>query len=168
MLLLAMAREAERKKEGPGSRGSLERSPGRLISTVNHRLRLGVAAVFEREGHNISIEQWILLAALGFDDGITQLELGERVSKSRHHTSKLVASLEERALVSRKADAKDARLWRVVLTVQGRAARKALAPLVERYVSDVFEGVSKRDFEGFMTCLEHALAVLPANGKEDE
>lgn len=69
-------------------------------------------------------------------------------------------------LVRRVADAEDGRAWRIELTTKGRAARKALAPLVERFVSDVFDGVSQRDFEGFITCLEHALKVLPARGEE--
>ncbi len=141
-------------------------SPGRLLSKAHHRLRAGLADALATGGRSITVETWTVLAALGEVDGLTQIELGERVDKSRHHLSRLVSRLEAEGLVGRVAVARDKRLKRVVLTADGRRLHRRLVPLVERYLRAAFAGVSAADYAGFIHCLQHIIGP-PAPESED-
>lgn len=150
-----------RRRPGSATSSSLPAmSPGRLLSLAHRHLRAGLVRALEAAGHPISVETWTVLAALGEEDGLTQLELGSRVGKNRHHMSRLVDGLEAQGLVVRVAEATDKRVKRVLLTRAGRRARRRLAPLVARYQAEVFAGVSKGDYAAFIRCLEYLVRSL--------
>lgn len=73
----------------------------------------------------LSPTQFIVLAAAGWLEHVnkppTQQEVAEQAGTDRMMTSKLMRTLEERGLVSRRAHETDARAVRVALTAAGRA-----------------------------------------------
>lgn len=144
-------------------------SPGRLLNLAHMRLRQGLVAAVADAGHTISGEAWPLLAALWEQDDISQVELGQRVGKNRHHTSRLIDALETEGLVERVAADNDRRSKHVRLTRRGKAAQRALVPVVERYLNEAFAGVSESDYEAFIRCLVHlAREHEPSTVIEDE
>lgn len=138
-----------------------KRSPGRLVHDAHVRLRAGLVRVLEGAGHDISAEGWSVLSILWEEDGLTQLAIGERVRKDRHHTSRLVDALEQQGLVSRASTDEDRRLKRVSLTALGRATRSKLTRIVTKYLEGVFEGISQSDYDVFIRCLEHVIDRAP-------
>jgi DNA-binding MarR family transcriptional regulator len=60
--------------------------------------------------------------------GSTQQQLGAQLLTAKSVVSTTVSRLQERGLLSREADAQDARVWRLSLTAEGQAlALRALA-----------------------------------------
>lgn len=144
------------------------RSPGRLLHHANVRLRMGLVRALERAGFGLSVEGWVVLSLLWEADGLTQLEIGERVDKDRHHTSRLVDALEQQGLVARRSADGDRRLKRVALTKRGREVRPELTRVVNGYLAHTFEGIEPRDYEGFLRCLEHIIARIDQSEGEGE
>lgn len=70
----------------------------------------------------VTADQFVLLALLGEEDGVTQQELGRRASSDANTVRAMLVRLERRGLVAREQHPNDARARSVTLTHQGRRA----------------------------------------------
>ena len=81
--------------------------------------------------HGVSLGLWPFLRALWEGDGITQRELSEKVRMKGPTTVAALNKLEDRGLVRREGDKKDARKINVFLTPDGRKVYRKVIPEVE-------------------------------------
>lgn len=137
---------------------SMDRSPGRLLHDAHVALRGGLVVALQREGFDLSVEEWVVLVNLKRREELSQLEIGERVGKDRPHVSRLVDSLEARGLVERRPSRRDRRVKRVGLTEAGRAAMPRLTRVALDYLEQVFAGVSAEEYDAFLRCLDHIIS----------
>lgn len=144
------------------------RVPGRLLHDAHLRLGAGLVQVLRREGYDLTKEGWALLSLLSENDKLSQLEISERVGKDRHHTSRLIDSLETQGLVARGSTPEDRRVKLVAVTDKGREVRRKLLRVVAAYLEDVFEGVSDKDYDAFIRVLDHIVARCPARNPAHE
>ena len=70
--------------------------------------------------HGVTANQFVLLALLAEDDGITQQQLVRRASSDPNTIRAMLVLLESRGLVSRKRHPDDGRARNVILTHKGR------------------------------------------------
>lgn len=72
------------------------------------------------EGAGITADQYVLMALLAEESGISQKELGSRAFSDANTTTNMLKLLERRGLVERKTDTADRRAILVYLTPRGR------------------------------------------------
>jgi DNA-binding MarR family transcriptional regulator len=93
--------------------------------------------------------------------GLRMSELSERLMVTGGNVTGLTDSLEKEGLVVREADGTDRRALRVKLTREGRRVFRAMATEHERWIIEMFEGLSSRDArslaEQLNTLKEHIL-----------
>lgn len=117
----------------------LDKTVGFAIYKVAMRLR---AELTQRlRGHDLTSEQYGILARLWEEDGICQRELAERIVKDRPNVTRMLDKLERKGLVSRRPDPADRRAYGVYLTEEGRAIQAELMPIVEGLRSDAYQGI---------------------------
>lgn len=116
--------------------------------------------VLRAEGEDVTPEQWIVLVRLWERDGRTQTELGESTYRDRPTMSRILAGMERRGLVKRKADPDHGKVLRVHLTARGRALRDELVPKARRLVERSLRGIPERDLETTRTTLKKMFANL--------
>lgn len=117
------------------------------VHRVFQALRIATLREFREHGEEITPEQWIVLVRLWEQDGRSQTELGAAIHRDRPTTSRLVAAMEERGLVARRADAEHGRIQRVHLTPKGRRLRDKLVPIARALVARFVAGIPERDLE---------------------
>ncbi len=83
-----------------------------------------VVADRRARAHGMTRAQWVVLARLDRQPGLSQNELAALVEVEPITIARLVDRLEKRGLVERRPDARDRRVWRLHLT-------PAAAPLVD-------------------------------------
>ena len=116
-------------------------STGFLITSAALCLKKKFAQAITAAGFQISTEQYAVLSQLWHEDNISQSDLGRQVSKDRHNTSRIIKSLEQKALVVKKPDTRDGRLARCVLTEEGRALRAPLTRISKAVLQTAFQGM---------------------------
>jgi DNA-binding MarR family transcriptional regulator len=83
--------------------------------------------------HDMTSEQYVLLANLNIEDGVTQQELTRRAASDPNTVRAMLVLLERKGLVARRSHDTDRRARRVLVTAKGRRKYKqlasALAPL---------------------------------------
>jgi len=77
--------------------------------------------------HDVTADQYVLLALLNIEDGLTQQELTRRAASDPNTVRAMLVLLERKGLVARKAHDTDRRARRVLVTAKGRQKYKQLA-----------------------------------------
>ena len=162
-------RQSSRKRNVPKiSLSSALRSPGKLLHDADLRLKSGLVRALKSAGYELPIEAWGILNLLWEEDNLPQVEIGVRIGRDRHQTSRLIDSLSKQRLVIRKTIAEDRRVKRIVLTDTGRAVQTTLKGIATEYLESIFTGVTQEDYDGFIRCLQHIVDKLkPTNEKEN-
>jgi DNA-binding MarR family transcriptional regulator len=136
------------------------RSPGKLLHDADVRLKSGLLGELRNAGYEIPVEAWGILNLLWEEDNLSQVEIGVRIGRDRHQTSRLIDSLNQQRLVTRKSIAEDRRVKRIALTDTGRAVQTTLKSVATEYLESIFTGVTQEDYDGFIRCLKHIVDRL--------
>lgn len=105
----------------------IEKSIGFLLAKAYQRACALFKEEFER--HDLTPQQFGLLAFLWQQDGITQAELSARSQIDRTTMGGLIDRLEKEGLVARTTHPDDRRAYRICLTERGKGLRDELIPL---------------------------------------
>lgn len=113
-----------------------------------HDIAMGLRAAYTRmhrqsnmsvAPRGVTIDQFVLLALLAEQDGITQQELVRRASSDANTVRAMLVLLEDRELIAREPHPTDRRARRVTLTHEGRQTLDQLwtesEPVRQRMVS---------------------------------
>jgi DNA-binding MarR family transcriptional regulator len=99
--------------------------------------------------------------------GLRMSELSGRLMVTGGNVTGLTDSLEEEGLVVREADGADRRALRVKLTREGRRVFRTMAAEHERWIIEIFSGLSARDSRALADQLnalkEHILNNVPVD-----
>lgn len=115
------------------------------LDRVQGRTRAELYSVFAQRGVEMTPERWVVLVRLWETDGLTQRELAERVFKDEPTVSRILAGMQAKGWVVRRADAADGRTRRVHLTAAGRELQRELVPLAKKLVARIEKGISEAD-----------------------
>lgn len=91
--------------------------------------------------------QWRVIAILGHDPGMKQVELADRLDVEPISACRIIDRLAEAGLVERQRDPDDRRAWRISLTAQAEPLRERLRELAHEMSLEAFAGVSDHDLE---------------------
>ena len=120
-----------------------------------------IAAAFSEEIRPLgaTLQMWRVLAALRERDGCRMGDLSETTSIEVSTLTRLVDTMEERGLVSRRRDSADARAVMLYVAPAGRRLTQRILPIAERYETVSLAGFSAGEAE----TLKAALRRLYAN-----
>lgn len=132
------------------SLGFLINQTGRKISQVlNHYF----------VPHEVTSEQWSVLARLCEEDGISQKELASRVSKDQTNVTRILDQLQRKGLIVRKVNPEDRRSFLPSVTAEGKRVYEKIAPLEEQVIEMATEGLNAQE----LTMLKELLRRIADN-----
>jgi DNA-binding MarR family transcriptional regulator len=142
----------------------------RLLTCANlieSRVRAGL-----REDFAITLPRFDLLAQLDrAPDGLTMGELSDRLMVSNGNITGLVERLVGEGLIARAPSPGDRRRSRVKITTSGKRTFDAMTPTHERWIDELFAGLSRAEMAELLALLaklkRSVQASGPAPAKED-
>ena len=118
--------------------------------------------------YGVTANQFVLLALLAEDDGITQQQLVRRASSDPNTIRAMLVLLESRGLVARKRHPDDGRARNVTLTRKGRQTYNRLLkesePLREELLA-VFQPEQADAFVRFLNQISDAMEQVKNHGQ---
>ena len=124
---------------------------GELYSVINGMATTAVARRlqknFRNAGLEITIEQWSVLYHLWKEDGLSQLELGNRTFRDKASTTRLIDNLEKQELVTRIASKDDRRINLVYLTDTAKPLQQITYELANKTMNESLQNISKEEIE---------------------
>jgi DNA-binding MarR family transcriptional regulator len=108
----------------------------------------------------VALKHYYYLRALYEEDGITQIELGERVGMNRATVTRVVDTMTRAGLVRRARDPDDRRKINIVLTPRAQRLRQPLLRLVESLNREALVGLSAGETKALRAALRHVIDNL--------
>jgi DNA-binding MarR family transcriptional regulator len=124
------------------------------IYRVQRLLRRDLARLAARAGVDLTPEQWFVLNKLRLRAGQSQTDLGDEIFADRPNITRMVAGLERRGLVVRRADPDDARRVLVSLTARGQEVHDRIAMSVGPERDRLFRGITADEIVSVFSVLE--------------
>jgi DNA-binding MarR family transcriptional regulator len=99
----------------------------------------------ELEQHGILTAQWSVLRILWDIEGLTQVELAERMRVEKASLTGVLEGMERRGLILRERNAEDRRKINITLTAQGRRLKTKLLPHAAKINRKATRGMSETE-----------------------
>ena len=123
---------------------ALEEIPFEIAETA-----LSLRRAFDRRAAPLGVTraQWRVLAWLGREPGLRQVELADHLDVEPITLCRIVDRLEEAGLVERRRDPDDRRAWRLHLTTKGEPLLDELRVLAAAMAQEAFAGIPPQTIE---------------------
>lgn len=117
-------------------------------------LRKHFLQIADRWGFDVTPEQWFVLNKLAWNDGQSQNDLCDTIFADRPNLSRMLAKMEAKGLVERRADPADGRRVLVFLTPLGRTLHNGFAAGVGDERERLFVGLNPDDVAALVRVLD--------------
>lgn len=132
--------------------------PYYLISRIYLQVTSALKKGFAAEGvENVKPAYLGVLLSLWREDGLPLGELARRSGLEPSSMTGLLDRMERDGFAFRSPDENDRRVQMIYLTDEGRNIEGPVMNVVDKVLSDVFEGVSEADFKKTQTLLKQVL-----------
>lgn len=120
-----------------------------LLAEVTRLLRAAFDQEMERLG--LTRSQWHALIYVLRLQAPSQTELADALEVARPSVGALIDQLEKSGYVSREADTRDRRIWRVIPTKFALEQSEEIARLAENVANSAFNGLSQQQIEAALS-----------------
>lgn len=135
---------------------------GATLSAAGVLSRLIALQTFAEKGFEITPEQYLTLGLLVDNGELYQRQISEITYKDRPNVSRIINILEEKGLVKRVDDSNGRKIFKIVVTEEGRKMREKILPTMWEIRNLTTKGISNEDLE---KCLQ-TLGQMCENMKE--
>ncbi|MHC1682755.1 MAG: MarR family winged helix-turn-helix transcriptional regulator [Clostridiaceae bacterium] len=130
---------------------SYDRTIGAFTNLTNRNIAKYLTSHLEE--YNITLEQWGVLVRLCEENGLTQKELSQRVSKDQPTLTRILDLMVKKEMVKRAANEKDRRAFNIYITDKGRELKEKLFPIIESLFEKILVDISQEDLEIYLKVL---------------
>jgi MarR family transcriptional regulator, organic hydroperoxide resistance regulator len=114
--------------------------------------------------HGVSLAQYLHLRELWELNGITQVELSQKVGIEKASSTAVLDALEKQSLIVRVRNAQDRRKVNVYLTPAGQKIRDVLSPTAKGIAAQAVSDLSERELDILFSVLNRMIANLEEGG----
>jgi DNA-binding MarR family transcriptional regulator len=127
-----------------------------------HRTYMRAKAVAARRlrPHDLTPDQFGVLAVLWDDPGMTQGEIARHLVKDAPNITRIVDRLEAKGLLERRKDPGDRRAHRVYPSKRGIALKRTLGPEVLNIRTELYQSLSHKEQEAMRKLLDKLFTSL--------
>lgn len=104
-----------------------------------------LSEVLAKHQFNLTRAQWVLLKWLDEEDGQRQNDLALITGRNKASLTRLIQTMERKALVRRETNEQDKRSNRVYLTENGRTLYQSTVPIVYEALNDIQQNLSQQE-----------------------
>ena len=122
----------------------LHSSLGFLLVNTAFQAKQNLTKLFQQEGFDTTIDQFVVMGALIGKNGITQKQICQICCKNDSNLARILNGMENKNLIYRQKG-EDARSRNVFLSEKGQALYIALAPIAKRYMNQVLGDLSDEE-----------------------
>ena len=134
----------------------LVKQVGVWVNIFNCKMKKHIAAVFKKEGINLTAEQFLVMDTLWNQGEMTQQSIAYIIQKDKNSVTQFIDNLEKKGLVQRVVDSADRRVNNIKLSKTGLAMKENTKQVAINAVNDILEGIPEEDLKAFVKVLNRA------------
>jgi DNA-binding MarR family transcriptional regulator len=117
----------------------------------------------ELKSHDATISRWSVLRVLSEEEGISQVELADRMVVEKANLTAVLEAMVAEGLLVRHRDARDKRKSKLFLTARARDLKKGLVPVVKSVNADATQGMDDHAIQQFCELLTQLISNLESD-----
>jgi len=117
----------------------------------------------ELKSHDATISRWSVLRVLSEEEGISQVELADRMLVEKANLTTVLEAMVAEGLLVRPRDTQDKRKSKLFLTARARDMKKALVPVVKSVNAEATRGMDDDSIRQFCELLTRVIANLESD-----
>lgn len=121
--------------------------------------RLGFLIKQELKRLELDLKQFGVLMALLEEEGLTQTEIGKKITLPGYATTRTIDALEKKQLIERRTDERSRCSYRIYLTDKGHATGPELFIIINKVNEDLLSVISATERKQLATILQKILSV---------
>lgn len=122
---------------------SLENNVLFLAGKITKRIHSAVSEAFRREGYDLTVEQFTILASLWYAEGVNQQTLSDQLDRDKTTITRVIRGMEKNNLLVRVPDRSDQRNKLIYLTALGRSLQNELIPIAGTVYTKALAGLEE-------------------------
>ena len=138
----------------------LVKQVGVYVNIVNCKLKKYIAEAFQRNGVNLTGEQYLVMDALWNEGTLTQQAIAFIIQKDKNSVTQFIDNLEKKGLVTRSVAKEDRRVNNIMLTEEGMALKDSTKQLAIDTMNKALDGISEDDLNTFVGVLKKVCANI--------
>ncbi len=107
----------------------------------------------DQSGHDLSLDQWMVLTPIWKNNGIVQHEIVRKCGKDKTSVTRIISTLENKNLVLRVKDQVDQRVNHIHLTKKGDSLFEKITPLMEQMRTHMKKNIPQKDCDTMRSVL---------------
>ena len=131
----------------------LEKQILMFLNIAHNSVKQCMSEVFQREGFNLTPEQFLVMDTLWDEGVLTQQHIADITKRDKNSIVKLIDGLENRKLVRRVSNPKDRRQNLIEVTAYSRRIKDAVTALSLEAVAKITGDIPRGDLESFVKTL---------------
>lgn len=127
-----------------------------LVSFQVRRAHVALAQGFQGKlrAHDLSLMQYAVLSVIRDNPGLSQTDLGNALGIDRSTMVAIIDRLQGRSLVFRESSPQDRRSYALILTAEGKALLRAIAPIVDGFEAETTADLTDAERALLLTLLQ--------------
>lgn len=121
-----------------------------IIPSIGKTRRVVANAINKRiaeEGHDMTVEQMILLHNIGEQEGVKQQDLANSIFKEKATITRALNKMETKNVILRIADKEDKRQKLIYLTHKGKELHEVLLPILWEISEKATKGIEENELK---------------------
>ncbi|MGA9109654.1 MAG: MarR family winged helix-turn-helix transcriptional regulator [Smithella sp.] len=139
---------------------SPDESLGFWLYRCHTRVSAALRQMFQDAGYDLTPEQWAVLFRLQEQEGINQIQLGEKTYKDRHNITRILKQLDKRGYIVKRNNKNDKRAHCIYLTPSGHSLCENMKPFVLQHRNRICKGFKAKDLLDIRKYLEQVIHNL--------
>lgn len=127
---------------------------GFVLERTARRMKQTCQGFLKEAGHDLTVDQWVLLQELSRSGAMSQLDLGQRCNKDAPTMTRMIDLLSNKGLIERRADAGDRRRYQIWITSSGKKMFKAVEPTIKAFRRQAYQNISEAELDQLMQLLD--------------
>lgn len=119
-------------------------------------------SLIKSQDSNVTIEQFDVLHLICEQEGLTQREIAEELSRDKANITRTLDALQKNELIKRSSDEHDRRVYKIFTTEKGKRLERKLIPAIWEINKKVTRGISKGELKEFT----RILSIIQGNLEE--
>ena len=131
----------------------LNKQVGVFLNLVHNRFKQYITTLFQKEGYNITPEQFLVLDTLWNEGKMSQQQIADTILKDKNSVVKLIDGLEKREYVKRVANIDDRRQNLIEITQSGKEIEQNVKNIAINAVELIIGDIPKEELIVFIKVL---------------